>query len=109
MERKAGNNDLGSIAQRRVEQPSHCGTQKFRQDFGGLAHQCGQRNDRQRRSEKHQNWVRADPVEDDSDRDKHEQPVQIHLSSQDSVSPSQGMFTINWASPTIDCQVGLGP
>ena len=49
--------DLGRIAQRRIEQPAERRPEIFRQRLGRIAHQPGQRNDRQGRDAKQHDRV----------------------------------------------------
>ena len=58
------------------------------QGLGRVAHQPGQRNDRQRRRGEHQDRVELQTIECDRDRDEDQQPVQFHRDETPRLPPS---------------------
>ena len=81
LQREETDDDLGRVAQGRVQQAAQSRPEVLGQGLGRVAHQPGQRHDRQRRDGKHQDRVEFQPVENDRDRDEDQQPVQFHSQS----------------------------
>ena len=79
MQGEQRDDDLGGVAQGRVQQAPQGRPERLRQGLGRIAHQPGERYDRQRRGEEHQDRVSPHPVECDRDGDEHQQPVSLHL------------------------------
>ena len=71
----------GALPRVAFNKPAQSRPEVLGQRLGRVAHQPGQRHDRQRRDGEHQDRVEFQPVKNDRDRNEDQQPVQFHSQS----------------------------
>src|SRR5690606_8910243 len=84
VQRDAGDDQFGRIAEGGVEQAPHSLTQPFSELLRGVAHQPGQGDDRERRGYEDGDWTDVDyMLQHQRNRKEYEQPVEQVLLGED--------------------------
>ncbi len=75
-ESEEGNDELGGVAEARIEKTANPFSQARRQVFRGLAHPTGERDNGQTGGDKDPQGIGLKPPQSDGDRDKYQETIQ---------------------------------
>ena len=108
LEGEEGDDQLGRVAERDVEEAADAGTRAGRELVGRLAHERGGRDDAERRGREDDRGLGARELEDDRDRDERDEQVRPPVAAEE--EPLQGRrthpLTLHGASQAVGGMMG---